>query len=205
MKLSYAICVHNESRELYSLLQFLVNNKDVEDEINVLVDSAHVTPQVKKVLEHFADKIVQNERPFCGDFSEHRNFQISTCSGDYIFIIDADEMLQEVLIKSVKDAIIKVDAELIYIPRINICPGFTKEWLAKCNFVLNEMGWINWPDYTGRIFINNSVIKYGNKLHERLQGAKREAVLEAHPAIAIWHIKSVEKQDSQDDLYKSIM
>ena len=205
MKLSYAICVHNESREIYSLLQFLVNNKDVEDEINVLVDSAHVTPQVRQVLEHFADKIVQNERPFGGDFSEHRNYQISTCSGDYIFIIDADEMLQEALIKTVKDLITKIDAELIYIPRINICPGFTQEWIKKCNFVLNEVGWINWPDYTGRIFKNNSVIKYGNKLHERLQGAKREFALEAHPSIAIWHIKSVEKQDSQGDLYNSIM
>ena len=51
MKLSYAITVCNESKELYSLISFLKKMKDSEDEINILVDSLHVTTNVRNVLE----------------------------------------------------------------------------------------------------------------------------------------------------------
>ena len=193
MKLSYAVCVCNESRELFSLLRFLVDN------------SKNVTSQVRQVLERFSDKIVQFERPFCGNFSDHRNYQNSTCKGEYIFIVDADEIPQEILIKNIKYLIIQSGADLLYVPRINICAGYTKEWLKKCNFVVNELGWINWPDYIGRVFKNDPTIKYGNKIHERIQGAKKQVQLEAKPDLAMWHIKSVEKQMSQDSLYTSIM
>lgn len=205
MKLSYAVCVCNESRELYSVLRFLVENKDSEDEINVLVDSKNVTPQVRQVLGHFSDKITQFERPFDGDFSAHRNYQNSTCTGDYIFIVDADEIPQEVLIKGIKKLITDTGGDLFYIPRINICPGYTQEWLKKCNFAINEFGWINWPDYIGRVFKNDPTIKYGNKIHERIQGAQKPVQVNANPNLAMWHIKSVEKQMSQDSLYSSIM
>ena len=53
MKLSYAITVCNESKDLYSLISFLKRTKDTEDEINVLVDTAHVTPQVFACIRIF--------------------------------------------------------------------------------------------------------------------------------------------------------
>lgn len=205
MKLSYAVCVCNESRELYSCLSFLIKTIDPEDEINVLVDSKNVTPQVRQVLEHFKDKIVQFERAFDGDFSAHRNYQNSTCTGDYIFIVDADEIPQEVLIKGIKKLIKDTGGDLIYVPRINICPGYTQDWLKQCNFAINELGWINWPDYIGRVFKNDPTIKYGNKIHERIQGAQKPIQLNPNPNLAMWHIKSVEKQMAQDSLYSSIM
>jgi len=205
MKLSYAVCVCNESRELYSLLTFLVDNKDSEDEINVLVDSKNVTPQVRKVLDEFKDSIVQFERSFDGDFSAHRNYQNSTCTGEYIFIVDADEIPQEILIKNIKRILTESGSDLVYVPRINICPGFTEEWLKKCNFVVNECSWINWPDYIGRVFKNDPTIKYGNKIHERIQGAQKTIQLPPNPSLAMWHIKSVQKQNHQGDLYNSLM
>ena len=60
MKLTYAIAVCNESRDLYSLISFLKRVKDTEDEVNVLIDTKHVTPQVLSVLNHFKDDIVVN-------------------------------------------------------------------------------------------------------------------------------------------------
>jgi len=48
------------------------------------------------------DDIVVSEREFCGNFSEHRNYHASLCKGDYIFVIDADEIPQENLIKKHK-------------------------------------------------------------------------------------------------------
>ena len=205
MKLSYAICVCSEHKELYSLLNFLVKNKDPEDEINILVDSKKTTDAVRSVIKHFKEHVVENQREFDGDFSAHRNYQNSTCTGDYIFTIDADEIPQEILIKGIKKAIVDTGSDLFYIPRINICPGYTHEWLKKCNFVTNQNGWINWPDWQGRIFKNDPEISWGNKLHEKIQGAKNPVQLNADPNVALWHIKTVEKQDSQDHFYKELV
>lgn len=196
MKFSYAITVCNEHKELYSLISFLKKVKDPEDEINVLVDKVHMTSKVEEVINTFKDDIVHNYIDFCGDFSEHRNHHIKLCTGDYIFVIDADEMPQELLIKNIKSGIEESGADLVFIPRINICPGYTQEWVDKLNFEVNQMGWINWPDIQGRIFKNNEVIKYKNKVHEKISDYTNAITLQFDPLIALWHIKSLEKHEN---------
>ena len=129
MKISYAICVCNESRDLFSLVSFLLKVKDEEDEINILIDALHVTENVKNVIEYFGDKIVTYERDFDGNFADHRNFHLTKCLGDYVFMIDPDEMPKENLIVNLKKMIHDSGAELIMVPRINIHPGLTQEWL----------------------------------------------------------------------------
>jgi len=121
VKISYAICVCNEEREVKSLINFLLNVKDQEDEVNILFDSKNGTKEAKDVLESFGDKIVVNEREFDGKFSDHRNYHATKCSGDYIFVVDADEMPQEALIMNIKS----FDGDIMYVPRINICSGYT--------------------------------------------------------------------------------
>jgi glycosyltransferase involved in cell wall biosynthesis len=199
MKLSYAICVCNEDKELYSLLNFLKKVKDNEDEINVLVDSAHVTEGVRKVLKYFEADVVQNDRDFDGKFATHRNYHIEKCTGDYIFQIDADEMPQEALIKNLKQILINSTTDALVIPRINIHPGSTDEWIKRCKFNVNEIGWINWPDQQYRIFRRSPEIRYNRELHEMLVGAERVAQVPNDPQLALWHIKTVEKQDSRWD------
>ena len=77
MKFSFAISVCNESKDLYSLLSFLKKVKEPSDDIDVLVDSAHVSPQVRSVLEYFKSDVIVHERAFTdGNFADHRNFQI---------------------------------------------------------------------------------------------------------------------------------
>lgn len=201
---TYAIEVCNEDRELYSLLSFLVKTKDSDDDINILVDSGKETPEVKKVLEQFKDSITVCRREFDGNFSDHRNYHIEQCKGDYIFMIDADEMPQEYLIKNFKQALVDTGTELMYIPRMNISPGYTQEWLKKCNFNVNEVGFINWPDFQGRIFRNREGIRWSKNLHERIEGFNKAISCEQNPLIGIWHIKTVERQDKQDAFYKSL-
>jgi hypothetical protein len=202
VKISYAICVCNEDRELNSLVNFLLKVKDEEDEVNILVDSASVTPEVRKVLDSYGDRIVVNDRDFDGKFSDHRNYHATKCAGDYIFVIDADEMPQEALITNIKT----FEGDIMYIPRINICPGYTAEWIADYKFNLNDMGWVNWPDYQGRYYKNNGEIKWSNDLHEKLEGPNQDKVakLEAKPLVALWHIKTIERQDRQRAYYESL-
>jgi len=200
VKISYAICVCNEDREVKSLINFLLKVKDEEDEVNILLDSKNGTTEVRSVLESFGDKIVVNEREFDGKFSDHRNYHATKCSGDYIFAIDADEMPQEGLIRNIKT----FDGDIMYIPRINICPGYTAEWITDYKFNLNEMGWINYPDYQGRYYKNNEQIKWSSDLHERLTGSDQVARLDPNPLVALWHIKTVERQDKQRAYYESL-
>jgi hypothetical protein len=202
VKISYAICVCNEDREFNSLVNFLLKVKDEEDEINILVDSKNVTPEVREVLKSHGDKIVVNEREFDGKFSDHRNYHATKCTGDYIFAIDADEMPQEALITNIKT----FEGDIMYVPRINICPGYTADWITDYKFNLNEMGWVNWPDYQGRYYKNNGEIKWSNDLHEKLEGPNPDkvAMLEAKPLVALWHIKTVERQDRQRAYYESL-
>jgi hypothetical protein len=204
VKLSYAICTCNEHLELTALLHFLVDNKDPEDEICVLVDATHVTQDVRDVIEKFSNYIVHCEREFNGDFSSHRNYHTTQCSGDFIFIVDADEIPQEMLIKNIKNIIKETKGDLFYVPRINICPGYTEPWLKKRDFVINELGWINWPDWQGRIVKNDTSIRWENKIHERIVGAKKAIQLNVNPQLALWHIKTVQRQDAQGSYYKEI-
>ena len=203
MKISYAICVCDEHRELRDLLNFLTKVKDHEDEINILVDSSKETKELTDVLNNFKDCVI-NRRHFCGNFSEHRNYHNTLCKGDYIFVIDADEMPRENLINNIKSIILESNSDIISVPRINICPGYTEKWLSKHNFKVNNIGFINWPDYQTRIYKNNSNIKWEKGIHEKIVGSEKNVGLKAIPDFALWHIKSVIKQDIQHEFYNEL-
>lgn len=203
MKITYAICVCNEARELNALLHCLRRVIEEGDDINVLVDTGKVTQDVRDVLKDHASHIIVSQREFCGNFSAHRNYHTDQCSGDYIFVLDADELPQEYLIQNIKPVVYETRADLIYVPRMNLCPGYTKAWIEKCKFNVNEVGFINWPDSQGRVFKNNGIIKWSSELHEKLVGALTPMALPPKVEFGIWHIKSLEKQDYQDAFYKA--
>ena len=196
LRITYTIQVCNESRELYSLINFLVKTIDPCDNINVIVDSLHKTDKVQSVLEHFGRHITVFERPF-DDFCKNSQFHIDTATGDYIFGLDADEIPQILLMKQIKKIIKETDFDILFMPRINIHPGITIEDLNRHKFNMNENGFINWPDYQGRLYKRCDYIRWTDTLHTKLVGAKKPVALSADPALGIWHIKSMEKQSSR--------
>ena len=205
MKLTYAVEVCTESRELEALLHFLLGVCDPEDEIHVLVDSSKMTFEVNRILDELSPRVTVARRWFDGDFSAHRNFHITKCTGDYIFMIDADEMPQEALVRGIKDVIAKTGAELVYVPRMNLCPGYTEAWARGHKFTINEVGWINWPDMQGRIFKRDpDRIRWTKLLHEKVEGSTKTIGLEANPKNGLWHVKTVLKQDAQGRFYDSL-
>lgn len=198
--ISYAICVCNEHQELKNLLKFLHETKGENDEIVILVDSKKENKLVSSVISYFTGVNIFT-RPFDGDFAAHKNYLNSCCKGDIIFNIDADEIPQEGLMNVVKDMSTHEDFDVLYVPRINICPGYTQEFIKRHNFSVNEMGLINWPDYQGRIYKKG--VEWKGKVHEKPDG-RNVKMLPANTQLALWHIKSVSKQDKQNDLYNNI-
>jgi len=196
MKLTYTIQVCNESKELYSLLNFLSKTIDDEDELNVVVDNERCTERVEGVLEIFKSRINIFKKSF-ERFGKNDNFHKDMANGEYIFGMDADEMPQESLIKNIKKIIKDTDAEIIAVPRINIHPGSTEEFIKASGFQVNDVGWINWPDYQTRIYKKCEHISWTDELHTKLTGTERVVGIQADPKLALWHIKSVEKQESR--------
>jgi len=201
--LSYAICVCNEARELGNLLAFLEEVRDRSNtEIVILIDSSKTTKDVAKCLKEYPECKVFY-RDFDWDFAEHKNYLNSKCKGDYIFNLDADEIPQETLVKAAEA--FKGEVELVMIPRINICPGYTEKFAQRWNFNINNAGWINWPDYQGRLYINSPDVKWVGKVHEKIQCKTSGAMSqEPNPALAIWHIKDIKRQNAQNESYQAV-
>ena len=135
MKISFAITVSNELIEIKRLLPFLVENKRVEDEIVILFDEKNGDNEVQKFLESFNNissvKVIK-DLGFNYNFAEWKNKLNSYCTGDFIFQLDADEMISEYMVKNVNEIIsLNPETDLFFLPRINTVDGITEDHINK--------------------------------------------------------------------------
>ena len=206
MKISYAIPVCNEHEELKRLLNFLIENIREEDEIVVQCDQGNTTPEVYKVLGTWQGgplKVI--EFPLKGNFANFKNNLKEHCSGDWIFQIDADEY-PDIYLLDVLPSILKENptTDVFLVPRVNEVLGITQSHLGQWGCNMNDKGWINWPDYQTRILQNNPKIKWTSKVHEVLVGHDKYSALPTNPEYALWHPKSIIRQEFQNKFYESL-
>ena len=205
MKISYAIPVCNEWVQLEYLLSYLFKHKREQDEIVVQCDKGNTTPSVYQVLEEYKDRIQVIEFPLNGDFASFKNNLKDNCSGDYIFQIDADEYPEEYLMSTI-EWLIKNNpgTDIFWVPRINTVKGLTQEHIDKWGWRVDHEGRVNFPDYQCRILKNVKRIKWKNKVHEVLTGHKTESQLPANKEFCIYHPKTIERQESQNEFYSTL-
>jgi len=204
MKLSYGITVHNEANELNKLLKFLVNNIREEDEIVICDDYSDAATQSVIKLYSSTENINVYQRKLNNDFAAQKNSVIEKATGDYIFHIDADEQPHKTLIEQLPEIIEMNDVELLWIPRVNTVNGITNQHIQKWGWVVSEDGWINFPDYQSRVFYRSNEIRWANKVHERITGCKTYAHLPPLEELSLYHHKTIEKQEEQNNFYNSI-
>ena len=206
MKISYGITVKDESEELFELLKILKKNIDEEDEIIIVRDGLDV-PVGALLNDHKQSKNIKvYDKKFEGDFAEQKNFVIEKCTGDYIFHIDADEYPHQTLLEQIKAILEANDGiEMIWVPRVNTVDGITEEHCAKWGWRITEKGWVNYPDYQSRIFRNHESIRWSRPVHEQIQGCKTYAHLPPHEELSLYHPKTIQKQESQNQLYSDIV
>jgi hypothetical protein len=207
MKISYAITVCNELKEIQKLVTFLKENKRVTDEIVILFDQTNGTEEVADWLTE------QNKYPniqfwrgfFLQDFAEWKNALTEYCSGDYIFQIDADEIPSKSLIDNLP-AIVEgnKEIEVMLVPRVNTVKGLTQEHIQKWRWNVDDKQRVNWPDYQWRIWKNIPEIRWVNKVHEKLKGFKKFAPLPADESYALYHPKDIARQEVQNELYDKL-
>ena len=201
MKLSYAITVYNELEEIQRLIPYLLKHKSEEDEIVVLWDSKGS----KEVLEYLtSNKILTVADVFKNDFAEWKNKLNELCKGDFIFQLDADECPHQFLMENIKAIVEANNAEAYWIPRVNTVEGITEEHLTKWNWKVNEKGWIQWPDVQMRLYKKSEDVKWTGKVHEKIGGYKEYGTLPSEEEFAIYHPKTISKQEKQNHYYNTL-
>ena len=206
MKISFAITVCNELEEIKKLGPFILGRKRPQDEIVILYDNKNGNPEVLEFLLPY-NKLpnVQTWRCFDwnDDFANFKNILNGYCEGDYIYQIDADEMISEYIIQNLSTILeLNPKVDLIFVPRINTVNGITQEHINKWVWRVNENGWINFPDAQGRIY-RKGMTWYG-KVHERIIGGQKFSSLPNDEEYCIQHHKTIERQEKQNKYYSSI-
>ena len=187
MKVSGYIITKNNGRSLKWALESVYKYLD---EI-IIVDSGS-TDNTVEIAKQYTDKIYFNEFK---DFSDQRNFAIKKCTGDWIFTMDADEVMGENffnIFKYLKNS--KYKAFLL--PRYNLVD-------------INPCVFINGPDHYSewqvRFFKNDGICYYENPVHHQLKNCKPRLKI---PYINIFHFHWLmydrKKREERVKFYESI-
>jgi glycosyltransferase involved in cell wall biosynthesis len=204
MKISFAITVCNEIEEIKKLVPFLLKHKRPKDEIVILFDQKNGSEEVIDFLLTF-NKLpnVQTWRGFDFDnnFADWKNKLNEYCDGDYIFQLDADEMISEYMVKNISEIVsLNPEVDLYYVPRTNTVEGITDEHIKKWNWVVDDLNRVNYPDFQGRIYRKG--LMWGGKVHEKIVGFNNYSLLPTEEELySIQHHKTITKQEKQNSFY----
>jgi len=209
MKISYAIPVCSELAELQRLLKFLIEHKRQEDEIVILYDSENGSKNVEEFLRASSvnpTSFVWYSNPLNKDFAQQKNYLTKMCSGDWVFLIDADEYPNEYLCTALPSFIEKnPEVEAYWVSRINTVNGLTKKHIEKWRWNVDNDGKINFPDQQMRIYKNDPIRIYWTKpVHEQLIGYTKYAALPGNEEYCLHHPKDIKRQEKQNNFYDTI-
>jgi len=206
MRISYAITVCNEFVEIQRLVNFLVKNKRSQDEIVILYDEANGDIEIENYLRSHSvnGEFNWHKGKFNHHFADWKNKLTSLCSGDYIYQIDADEMVSTYVLDMLPEILYHNDVDVLRVPRINTVEGLTQEHIKKWGWRVDEKGWVNFPDLQWRVYRNDGKIRWINKVHEVLTGYKSVSYLPAEEPWCLRHDKTIEKQEKQNEFYDKL-
>ena len=151
MKISALILTNNEEIMISDCLKQL----DFVDEL-ILLDQ-NSADKTQEIAKRYTKRIYTTKSEA---FDKNRNILASLAKGDWLFYIDADERIDQSLIKEIREATNKNHYMAYYFPRKNIIFGI---WLK-------HGGW--WPDYVPRLISRSQLINWEGKVHEtpKIQG-----------------------------------
>jgi hypothetical protein len=206
MKITYAITVCNEFIEIQRLIAFLLKNKRIQDEIVVLYDDANGDREIENFLRSHSvnAEFAWHKAEFDGHFADWKNQLNKFCKGDYIYQIDADEMISEYICRLLPQILEANQVDVIRVPRINTVKGMTQDHMQQWGWAVNEHGWINFPDYQWRIYRNVPEIYWQNKVHETLTGFETISHLPDDKEFCLIHEKTIERQIKQNNYYGTL-
>jgi hypothetical protein len=207
INISWCVTVCNELMEIQRLVSFLLQTIKNDDEIIIQYDMQSVTNDVLDYIT-LIDKSHSNCMitgfPLNDDFSTFKNNLSKLATKSYIVQLDADELPHAILMENIHDILELNDIDVIVVPRVNTVEGLTPQHIQKWGWQVNENGWVNWPDYQFRIYRNSINIKWVNKVHETLDGYATISNLPLDASMALFHPKTIERQEKQNEFYETL-
>lgn len=191
--ISFAITACNEYNELRNLLKVLLRNLRGIDEIVILLDEISYTNEVKQLVDSQPNTVKSFKYPLNKNFGNFKNQLNSHCTKDYIFQIDADEVISKQLIYNIVKVINSNNIDLYYLPRLNTI------WPLQDIFEYADL--MNWnvsyhPNYYRKV----PKIEYEN-IYEHLD--KRGFVISENDSSFYHYIPIINYPDYQGRIYKN--
>jgi len=151
-KLSVCLAVYNEADNLERSL------KAVEEWVDeIVVVDGYSTDETPKIAQKFGSKIKLFKHPNPPNFLLNRQRALEHAKGDWILVLDADEVVSSELKKEIQTCLINPECDAYFLPRLNY---FLGKPLRKGGV---------YPDYCLRLF-KRGVGKYPLKsVHDQLE------------------------------------
>jgi glycosyltransferase involved in cell wall biosynthesis len=170
-RISGVVIALNEAEQLHYALGTLLPWCD-----EVIVVDQHSEDETASIAERMGATVYQHERTG-GIADPARRFAVSKATGDWIFILDADEMVPPRLASRLRRlADSEPEVDVVLVPRANVILG---RWLRYGN---------NWPSRHARFFRPGALLMT-DRIHKSIVPAPgmRRQKLAADPGLAIWH------------------
>ena len=184
--ISTIVVNYNQGDKLEHCLQSV---RDFTDEI--LVIDLYSSDQSKKVAEKFNAIFIQQKKvPYVELI---RNFAVSKANGDWVLVLDPDEMITLQLAERFKKISRDEEFDAVNTPRKNI---FFGRWIKHTNW---------WPDRHVRFFKKGNV-KWSDNIHNYPKVDGKILNLEAKENLAIIHYgyKSISEFIDRQNRYSNI-
>jgi len=173
--LSLCMIVKNEEQHLTRCL--LSATPAVDEMIVVDTGSTDKTTDIARV---FGARVF--DFPWTNDFSEARNYSLSKASGDWVLVLDADEVISPLDYAAIEKIVKKKPAKPAayalntrnYTNEVN-----SKGWIANDRKYLREEAGTGWfPSAKVRLFVNDQRIQFQNPVHEFVEESLKKARIE---------------------------
>jgi glycosyltransferase involved in cell wall biosynthesis len=114
--------------------------------------------------------------PIVMAFDSARKYAVEKATGDWILLVDADELIPKPLRDSLNAIALRDEADIVYLPFKTYIMG---EWIKNT-------GW--WPDYHPR-FIKSNAVNFVGDVHAFMQetASARKLYLPADQECAVYH------------------
>jgi glycosyltransferase involved in cell wall biosynthesis len=178
-RISGVIIALNEAHQLHYALSTLLPWCD-----EVIVVDQHSEDETARIAEEMGAIVYQHERTG-GIADPARRFAVGKATGDWVFILDADEMIPPTLATHLRELTAgDPPIDVVLVPRANIILG---RWIRHGN---------NWPSRHARFFRPGSLLMT-DRIHKSIAPAPgtRRHKLAADPGLAIWHFPGGDLSD----------
>ncbi len=167
-KLSICMIVKNEEK---NIVRTLLNLRPAADEI-VVVDTGS-SDQTRHIARALGARVF--DFAWTGDFSVARNFSLSKASGDWILVMDADEVISPSDREELRGLIEgKTNTAYAITTRNYVLSPGAWGWVENDGAYSEQAGtgWI--PSTKARLFPNDEKIRFRNPVHELVETSLEE-------------------------------